>query len=121
MKKSGTVIRFPLTAPHKAVLDIIGEAAAHIDPAVFKAAKRSAVLTAQEVFDSRSLCESCCFSAYIRQREDPFSLADELLAVTEDDVAKAAKTLRLSLDYTCKGNATLPPNRGYTKGEWIDG
>lgn len=105
----------------KAVLDIIGEAAAHIDPAVFKAAKRSAVLTAQEVFDSRSLCESCCFSAYIRQREDPFSLADELLAVTEEDVAKAAKTLRLSLDYTCKGNAILPPNRGYTKGEWIDG
>jgi hypothetical protein len=104
-----------------AVLETVDEAARVIDPEVFKAAKRSAVLTAQEVFDSRSLCESCCFSAYIRRREDPFSLAEELLSVTEKDVQEAAKTLRLSLDYTCRGNGVTVSRRGYTKGEWIDG
>lgn len=108
-------------AARNAVLETVKEASEKIDTEVFEAAKRSAVLTAQEVFDSRSLCESCCFSAYIRRREDPFSLADELLSVTEEDVREAAKTLRLSLDYTCKGNGVTASHRGYTKGEWIDG
>lgn len=102
-------------------LRVINEAAERIDPVVFRAAKESAILTAREVFDSRSLCESCCFSAYIRGREDPFSLAGELNNVTEEDVMAAARTLHLSLDYTCKGNARQPSRRGYTKGDWIDG
>lgn len=108
-------------AAREAVLRIVSEAASNIDTAVFKAAKESAVLTAREVFDSRNLCESCCFSAYIRQREDPFSLADELMGVTEADIMNAAGSLRLSLDYTCKGNIVTASHRGYTKGEWIDG
>ena len=108
-------------AARDAVLEIVNEAASRIDPVVFKAAKESAILTAREVFDSRNLCESCCFSAYIRQRENPFSLADELMSVTEDDIMAAAGSLRLSLDYTCKGNSQTASRRGYTKGAWIDG
>lgn len=105
----------------EAVLQIIDETAKNIDPAIFRAAKESAVLTAREVFDSRSLCESCCFSAYIRQREDPFSLADELSEVSEADIMEAASAIRLSLDYTCKGNSPVQSRRGYTKEDWIDG
>ena len=87
----------------KTVLEEIEKAKICIDSAVFRAARESAMLTAREVFDSRSLCESCCFSAYILGREDPFSLAEELSVLCEEDIMTAARSLVPTADYVCRG------------------
>lgn len=102
------------------ISEILSEAAKEIDPSVFRAAKETARLTASEVYDSRSLCEACCFSAFAGNRDEPFGLSEKLDALTEEDIRAAAGSLALVVDYACKGNPMPITGRGYTKGEWID-
>ncbi len=103
------------------IFGIIEEAKKKIDPRIFSAAMRVCLISAREVFDSRSHMEACAHSEFFGYRDSAFGLSDALPVITEDDILKTARSLALKIDYTCNGNLSPLRARGYTKGEWIDG
>ncbi len=101
------------------ILSVIEEAKREIFEEEFRAAIQNARLALSEVYDSRMLIEASCNSAFLGYRDEPFALEKKLPTITKEKLSECARSLRLSVDYTCRGKELPLTKKGYTKGEWI--